>query len=73
MNDATDGMMIIIFIIISIIVIALVVILREVILWYWKVNSIVENQRKTNYLLTKLVENKGYVFTDEEKKWFNQK
>jgi hypothetical protein len=43
--------------------------LREVLLWYWKINEIVQNQKKTNYLLAKILYEKGGELTDDEKKW----
>jgi len=33
------------------------IVLRELFLWYWKVNTIIENQEKTNKLLVKNQEN----------------
>jgi hypothetical protein len=45
------------------------IVLREVLLWYWKVNEMVQNQKKTNYLIAKLLYQKGGELTDAEKKW----
>lgn len=33
------------------------IVLRDLFLWYWKVNTIIENQEKTNKLLVKNQEN----------------
>ncbi len=54
--------------IVGIVAIAILV-LREVLLWYWKINEIVQNQKKTNYLLAKILYEKGGELTDAEKKW----
>ena len=53
------------FIAIAIIVIVFLV-AREIVLWYWKINTIVKNQEKTNYLLKKYIESKGISFTADE-------
>jgi hypothetical protein len=54
------------FIAIAIIVIVFLV-AREIVLWYWKINTIVKNQEKTNLLLKKYFDSKGIHFTEEEK------
>jgi hypothetical protein len=33
------------------------IVLRELFLWYWRINTIIENQEKTNKLLVKNQEN----------------
>lgn len=43
------------------------IVARELVLWYWKINTIVKNQEKTNLLLKKYIESKGIEFTDDEK------
>jgi hypothetical protein len=43
------------------------IVARELVLWYWKINTIVKNQEKTNLLLKKYFESKGIEFTDDEK------
>ena len=45
------------------IAVALFLILRNVVLWYWGVNSILNNQEKTNELLKQLVDQK--ISTEE--------
>jgi len=45
------------------------IVLREVLLWYWKINEMVQNQKKTNYLIAKILYLKGGELTDAEKKW----
>ena len=57
-----------IFIVVGIVAIVFIV-LREVLLWYWKINEMVQNQKKTNYLIAKLLYQKGGELTDAEKKW----
>jgi hypothetical protein len=41
-------------------------VLRELIMWYWKINTIVKNQEKTNLMIKKYIEAKGIQFTDDE-------
>lgn len=48
-------------------VILIFVILRELVMWYWKINTIVKNQEKTNLMIKKYIEAKGFEFTDDEK------
>jgi hypothetical protein len=45
----------------------LIIALRAFFLWYWKINTIVKNQEKTNLMLKKYIESKGIEFTDDEK------
>jgi hypothetical protein len=47
-------------------VILIFVILRELVMWYWKINTIVKNQEKTNLMIKKYMEAKGIQFTDDE-------
>jgi hypothetical protein len=35
-------------------------------MWYWKINTIVKNQEKTNLMIKKYMEAKGIQFTDDE-------
>jgi hypothetical protein len=35
-------------------------------MWYWKINTIVKNQEKTNLMIKKYMEAKGIHFTDDE-------
>lgn len=44
---------------------------RELVLWYWKINTIVKNQEKTNLLLFKYFDSKGITFSDDEKARLN--
>ena len=53
------------FIAIAIIVIVFLV-AREIVLWYWKINTIVKNQEKTNFLLKKYMESKGVEFSKDD-------
>jgi uncharacterized protein YoxC len=39
---------------------------RELVLWYWKINTIVRNQEKTNFLLKKYMESKGVEFSKDD-------
>ena len=48
-------------------VILIFVVLRELVMWYWKINEIVKNQEKTNLLLKKYFDSKGIEFSDSEK------
>lgn len=48
-------------------VILIFVVLRELVMWYWKINLIVKNQEKTNLLLKKYFDSKGIEFSDDEK------
>ena len=47
-------------------VIIIFIVLRELVMWYWKINTIVKNQEKTNLMLKKYIEAKGIQFTDDE-------
>ncbi len=38
------------------IVIGIILLIREIVMWYWKINQIVENQEEEIRLLKKLVE-----------------
>lgn len=46
--------MVIILIIVLFVLIGVIIALRELFCWYWKINSIINNQRLTNDLLLKL-------------------
>ena len=48
-------------------VILIFVLLRELVMWYWKINLIVKNQEKTNLMIKKNMEAKGIEFSDDEK------
>lgn len=39
---------------------------RELVLWYWKINTILKNQEKTNFLLKKYMDFKGVDFTKDD-------
>jgi uncharacterized membrane protein len=52
--------------------IAFFILLRAFFLWYWGVNRITENQKKTNFLLRKLLENNGASLSEEEKRWLSE-
>jgi hypothetical protein len=45
----------------------IIIALREFFIWYWKINTIVKNQEKTNLMIKKYIEAKGFQFTDDEK------
>lgn len=47
-------------------VIIIFVALRELVMWYWKINAIIKNQEKTNLMIKKYIEAKGIQFTDDE-------
>ncbi len=47
-------------------VIIIFIVLRELVMWYWKINTIVKNQEKTNLMIKKYIEAKGIQFTDDE-------
>jgi hypothetical protein len=47
-------------------VIIIFIVLRELVMWYWKINAIVKNQEKTNLMIKKYIEAKGIQFTDDE-------
>jgi hypothetical protein len=47
-------------------VIIIFIALRELVMWYWKINTIVKNQEKTNLMIKKYIEAKGIQFTDDE-------
>ena len=47
-------------------VILIFIILRELVMWYWKINTILKNQEKTNLMIKKYMEAKGIQFTDDE-------
>ena len=47
-------------------VIIIFIVLRELVMWYWKINAIVKNQEKTNLMIKKYIEPKGIQFTDDE-------
>lgn len=49
-----------------VIVFIIFLVAREIVLWYWKINTIVNNQEKTNLLLKKYFDSKGISFTDDE-------
>ena len=48
-------------------VIIIFIVLRELVMWYWKINTIVKNQEKTNLMIKTYIEAKGFQFTDDEK------
>lgn len=48
--------------------IGLFFLLRSLFLWYWKINKIVSNQEKTNWLLAKMYERDGGLLTPDQKK-----
>jgi hypothetical protein len=50
----------------GLLVILIFVALRELVMWYWKINTIVKNQEKTNLMIKKYMEAKGIQFTDDE-------
>jgi hypothetical protein len=50
----------------GLLVILIFVALRELVMWYWKINAIVKNQEKTNLMIKKYIEAKGIQFTDDE-------
>jgi hypothetical protein len=52
---------------IFVVVVIIFIICREIFLWYWKINTIVKNQEKTNLMIKKYIEAKGFEFTDDEK------
>jgi hypothetical protein len=52
--------------------IAVFLMLREFFLWYTGVNRIVDTQKKTNFLLLKILENSGGRLTEEEKNLLNK-
>lgn len=39
---------------------------RGIVFWYWNVNTIVENQKRTNYLLTQILESQKVAEEIEE-------
>ena len=47
-------------------VIIIFIVLRELVMWYWKINAIVKKQEKTNLMIKKYIEAKGIQFTDDE-------
>ena len=42
---------------------------RELLLWYWKINESVADQKKTNWLLAQLLYQQGGELTEDQKKW----
>ncbi len=58
MNESQLGGLVIAIIIAIVIFLAL----RAIMLWYWKIDEIIQNQRKTNFLLKKIAEKDGVVF-----------
>jgi hypothetical protein len=50
-----------------VVVVIIFIICREIFLWYWKINTILKNQEKTNLMIKKYIEAKGFEFTDDEK------
>jgi len=50
----------------GLLVIIIFVALRELVMWYWKINTIIKNQEKTNLMIKKYIEAKGIQFTDDE-------
>jgi uncharacterized membrane protein YbhN (UPF0104 family) len=50
-----------------VVVVIIFIILRGFFLWYWKINTILKNQEKTNLMIKKYIEAKGFEFTDDEK------
>jgi hypothetical protein len=48
-------------------------VIRNFLLWYWKVNDLVEEQKKTNFLIAKLLLRQGGELSEEERKWLNLK
>ncbi len=60
MGDITSALIAIAFLVIVFLV------ARELVLWYWKINTIVKNQEKTNFLLKKYMESKGVEFSKDD-------
>ncbi len=61
------------FLILLLILIGLFLLLREIVMWYWKINKIIENQeitinnqKKQIWLTKKSLENSGVIFTEDE-------
>lgn len=52
---------------IFVVVIIIFIICRDIFLWYWKIDTILKNQEKTNLMIKKYIEAKGFEFTDDEK------
>ena len=48
-------------------------VIRNFLLWYWKVNDLVEEQKKTNFLIAKLLLRQGGELSEEERNWLNLK
>jgi hypothetical protein len=57
-----------VLIIVGIVVVAFIA-LREILLWYWKISEVVQNQKKTNFLLARILHQNGGELSDAEKKW----
>ena len=61
---------------IIVVVVGLVVLVlwmaRELFLWYTGVNRIVETQKKTNFILLKILENSGGRISEEERYWLGK-
>ena len=51
-----------------VIFLALFLLLREVMLWYWKVNTIIKTQKGILFLLNKIYEGNGGILNEEERK-----
>lgn len=64
MNESSDSLLLIVAGIF--VVVILFVVLREVFLWYYKINEIVRNQQTTNRLLRKMLNHQptGKVYGD---------
>jgi hypothetical protein len=60
MGDITSALIAIAFLVIVFLV------ARELVLWYWKINTILKNQEKTNFLLKKYMESKGVEFSKDD-------
>jgi hypothetical protein len=48
-------------------------VIRNFLLWYWKVNDLLEEQKKTNFLIAKLLLRQGGDLSEEERNWLNLK
>lgn len=55
-------------IIVLILCIFLFILLREVVMWYWKINEIIKGQYRTNFLLTKILYKLGGELSEDDKK-----
>lgn len=59
-----DGGSLLVFLLILGLTLIVLIISREIVCWYWKVNERLEEQKRTNRLLKKLLE-KGEVNDNE--------